>query len=203
MKHPGSALLLGALAAGFALELWCAAPGNARALYALGALPDDASLQRQWWRLLSYGFLHWGWAHLLANAALLAWVAPVLERRVGAGRLLALFVMAAWVSGLSILCKHAWWPAPGVSVGASGGAFALLAAATLQLWREPQSPRRARIALAAICVGGLLVSLWPGISLVGHLAGAAVGALFALSPASRSPHHAPSVMQATMGEGAA
>ena len=189
MKTRGASWLLAWLIAGFVVELLVAAPGNPAALYALGALPDAGSLQREWWRLVAYGFLHWGWTHFLANVALLAWVAPVLERRIGALRLWLLFLGAVVLSGLAIVCKHAWWPAPGVTVGASGGAYALLAAATVILWREPAAPRRARLGLVAVLAGGALVSFWPGVSLLGHLVGAGIGAAFAVfqSPRTNSP----------------
>ena len=197
MKARGSAGLLACLVAAFALELAVAAPGNPRVLYALGALPDAGGLRREWWRLLAYGFLHWGWGHFLANTALIAWVGPVLERRVGARRLWALFVVAVVASGLAIACKHAWWPAPGVTVGASGGAFALLAAANLLLWREPSAARRARLGLAAGLAGGVLVSFLPGVSLLGHAVGAAIGLLFAL-PRSAGLHRRPSKLGACL-----
>jgi len=189
MKRPGAVALLAALAAAFALELWRGAPGDPRALLALGALPDAAGFHAPPWRLLSFGFLHWSWAHLLANFALLAWLAPVLERRVGAWRLWALFLGASVLGGVAIMGKHALWPAPGVTVGASGGAFAVLAAVALLLHRDPAAPRRARLATALVLGGGLLVSLWPGVSLLGHLVGGAVGLGFAMrqSPRTISP----------------
>jgi membrane associated rhomboid family serine protease len=189
MKSPGAALLLAVIFAAYAVELVHGAPGHAAALYALGALPDDAGLQREWWRLLAFGFLHWNSAHLLANTALLAWLAPVLERRVGAWRLWALFLCSSVVGGFAILCKHAWWPAPGVTVGASGGAFAVLAASAWLLWRDPASPRRARIALAAVAGIGAAVSLLPGVSVLGHAVGAGIGLAFAWlqSPRTISP----------------
>jgi membrane associated rhomboid family serine protease len=189
MKSRGARWLLACLAAAFALELLLAAPGNPRALHALGALPDEGSLQREWGRLLAYGFLHWSWPHFLANTALLAWVGPVLERRIGALRLWALFLAAVASSGLAIVCKHAWWPGPGVTVGASGGAFAVLAAAAIAVWREPDSARRARLALLLVLAGGALVSFLPGVSLLGHAVGAAIGAAFAMrqSPRTNSP----------------
>ena len=183
MIRPGATLLLAALAGVFALELQRHALANPAALYALGALPDSGSLQREWWRLFAYGFLHWDATHLLANASLLAWLAPVVERRRGAATLWAVFLLAVLASGLGILAKHAWWPAPGVSVGASGGAFALLAFGTVLVWRDPRSSRRARIALAVVLALGLAVSLLPGVSLLGHLIGLVVGlAAAALSP---------------------
>jgi membrane associated rhomboid family serine protease len=195
MKARGAAWLLAALLASFAAELLVSAPGNPPALYALGALPDDRSLQREWWRLLCYGFLHWGWAHFIANFALIAWVAPVLERRVGAWRLWTVFLVAVATSGLAIVCKHAWWPAPGVTVGASGGAFALLVAATVILWREPGAAPRARFGLLAVLAGGTLLSFWPGVSLLGHAVGAMIGAGFAAiqSPTTNSPLSTPRV----------
>jgi rhomboid protease GluP len=189
MKSPGAALLLAAIFCAYALELAHDAPGNAAALYALGALPDGTSMQREWWRLLAFGFLHWDSTHLFANTALLAWLAPVLERRVGGWRLWALFLLASVSGGFAILCKHAWWPAPGVTVGASGGAFAVLAASAWLLWRDPASPRRARIAIVVVAGIGAVVSLLPGVSLLGHALGAAIGLAFAgfQSPRTISP----------------
>ena len=190
--RPGALLLLGAIAGGFVLELQRHALADPAALYALGALPDARGLERQWWRLLSYAFLHWNTGHLLANAGLLAWLAPVVERRLGAWRLWAVFLVAAVIGGLAIVCKHAWWPAPGVTVGASGGAFAVLALAAGLLWRDPRAPRNARIAVLLVLAIGLAVSFLPGVSLLGHLVGLGVGlaafAIFAAqSPTTISP----------------
>jgi rhomboid protease GluP len=188
---PGSALLLAALGAVFALELARGATGHPAALLALGALPDAGMRWREPWRLLAYAFLHWNAAHLLANAALLAWLAPALERRVGALRLWTLFLVAAFASGLAIVGKHALHPAVGVTVGASGGAFAVLAATAWRLWRDPEAPRRARIVVTTVGLLGLAVSLLPGVSLLGHVAGALVGIAFALAFAQRNASTAP------------
>jgi membrane associated rhomboid family serine protease len=171
----GTVLLLFALFAAYALELARGAPTHADALYALGALPDAGSLQGQWWRVLSYGFLHWNALHLVANAALLAWIGSVVERRLGARVLWSVFVSAVVAGGLACVVMRAWWPKPGVSVGASAGAFALLALAAGLLWRDARAPRAAKVAVALVLGLGIAVSFLPGISLLGHLTGLLVG----------------------------
>ena len=50
------------------------------------ALPDTAKLDGEYWRWLSFGFLHWDLTHLLLNAVLLLVAGPVAERRVGTAR---------------------------------------------------------------------------------------------------------------------
>lgn len=173
-------LLLG-IVAGFIIELSTGALGNDARLLWLGAISDASGVDHQWWRLLSYAWLHASTTHLVLNAGLLAWCGRIVERRLGAGRMLAIYAAGILAGGLAIVARAALYPQPGVSLGASAGVFALLTASLVLLHRRDlarfQSPAPVRIALWIILVGGLAASLRPGVSLAGHLAGLGIGSV--------------------------
>jgi membrane associated rhomboid family serine protease len=168
------------MAAMFLLELARGVVGNDAGLLALGALPDNGQIHHEYWRLITFGILHWSLTHVLLNTALLLWVGPVVERPAGNAWLLFIFLSASVASGVGILFKHHLWPSQGVSVGASGGLFGLLGAALVLVFRFPAQSRVDRIGSIVVLVLGLTYSVFPGISMTGHLIGLVVGAALAL-----------------------
>jgi membrane associated rhomboid family serine protease len=176
----GSAGLFAFILAMFLVEYATGAIGDDARLLTLGALPDSGAIHGEYWRLISFGFLHFDLTHLLLNSALLLLAAPAVERRAGTGRLLLLFLAASIASGAGILVKHELWPSHGASVGASGGMFGLLAAALVLVLRADAPRPLLRGGLIAALVLGLAYSLLPGVSMVGHLIGIAVGGAIAL-----------------------
>ena len=178
--NPGSTLLFCAIAMVFGVEIARGAIDNPAGLLSLGALPDNAQLHGEYWRLLTFGFLHADLLHLVLNTTLIWLTGPVVERRAGTAWFVIVFLIASVVSGSCILAKHVRSPAAGATVGASGGLFALLAVALILLFRSPaQSPERRWVLLVTLVVG-LLYSLLPGVSMVGHISGLIVGAILAL-----------------------
>jgi membrane associated rhomboid family serine protease len=186
LPYPGSITLFGLMAAMFLVELARGAVGNDGRLLILGALPDSGALHHEYWRLVTFGFLHYDLTHILLNTALLLLAGPAVERRAGARWVLVIFLAASVASGVGILVKHAFWPSQGASVGASGGMFGLLAAALVLVFRADAGSALARAALVAALLAGLAYSTLPGISMVGHLTGIAVGAAIALCISRRS-----------------
>jgi membrane associated rhomboid family serine protease len=176
----GSALVFGALAVVYGLEITKGAVANDAGLIALGALPDTAELHGEYWRWMSFGFLHWDLTHLALNTFLLLVAGPVADRRVGAMATVFVSCAASVASGVAISVKHLLLPSPGASVGASGGMFGLLGFALLLAHFPPLTRPRTRLGLAFVILCGLAYSLRPGVSLVGHLAGLAVGVCAAL-----------------------
>jgi membrane associated rhomboid family serine protease len=178
--------LFGLLAAMFLVEFARGAVGNDSRLLILGALPDSGGLDREYWRLVAFGFLHYDLTHILLNSVLLLLAGPAVERRAGARWVFIIFLAASVASGVGILVKHQLWPSEGVSVGASGGMFGLLAAALVLVFRAGAGSRLARTALVIALLAGLAYSTLPGVSMVGHIIGIAVGAAIALCIPRRS-----------------
>jgi len=182
----GSIAIFCVMTAVFVLECATGAVGNDALLLRLGALPDSGQLDHEYWRLITFGFLHYDLTHLLLNTVLLLLVGPIVERRAGTAWFLLIFLSASVASGAGILFKHQLWPSQGASIGASGGLFGLLGAALVLVYRFPPQGRFVPVGLIVVLVVGLTYSVFPGISMVGHIIGLIVGtaiALFATSGA--------------------
>jgi rhomboid protease GluP len=176
----GSAAILCVISAVFLLELATNAVGNDAGLLALGALPDSGQIHHEYWRLFTAGFLHYDLTHLALNTLLLLLVAPVVEHRAGLAWLLLIFLSGSVASCIGMLVKHLLWPSQGVSLGASGGLFALLGAGLVLVFRLHSQSRLVRIRLMVVLFLGLTYSVLPGISMIGHIVGLVVGTTIAL-----------------------
>jgi membrane associated rhomboid family serine protease len=171
----GSAAIFLVMASVFVLECATGSVGNDTRLLGLGALPDTGHLDHEYWRLITFGFLHYDLRHLLLNTVLLLLVGPALERRAGTGWLIVIFLSASVASGAGILFKHQLWPSHGASIGASGGLFGILGAALVLVHRLPSQSRSVRVRLIVVLILGLTYSVLPGISMVGHVIGLVIG----------------------------
>ncbi len=176
----GSAAIFCLMAVMFLIELGGGAVGNDARLLGLGALPDSGKIHHEYWRLLTAGFLHYDLTHVVLNTLLLLLVGPVVERRAGTAWLLLVFLSASVASCAGILVKHLLWPSPGVSLGASGGLFALLGAALVLVFRLRSQSRSVRIRLMVTLFVALAYSVLPGVSMIGHIVGLVVGTTMAL-----------------------
>jgi membrane associated rhomboid family serine protease len=169
-RNRGTLVLILAIAVCFGIEIATNSIGNDVALLKLGALPDDGQLHREVWRIATYSFLHFNWLHLLLNVGLLFWVGRIVEQQVGTGRgALIYFVSTLW-SAAVILLVHNWHPKEGATVGASGGVFGLLGAALIISYRQNAEPRL-KMRLWIVLAAGFAVSLFPAISMAGHIGG--------------------------------
>lgn len=117
------------LVAAFALTAW-RGDFTARGLESLGALTIPFGNVRASWRLVSYAWLHAGPSHLALNLASLLVFGRWVERRLGAARMLAMFVASAVAAGISTALSH---DGPAVLVGASGALFGMIGAIVAQI----------------------------------------------------------------------
>jgi membrane associated rhomboid family serine protease len=160
-----------------------------------GYLPLSAEgLERGYlWQLLTYQFLHSGWMHLFLNGWAIYVFGRELEHFIGGRKFLALVLSSGIVGGVLQVLVAVIWPGyfGGDVVGASAGAFGLIAAYALMFPdRELQLllffviPVRLRartllIGLAAIAlVGFSFPKLMPGVAHAAHLGGMAMGWFF-------------------------
>ena len=128
----------------------------------------------EWWRVVTYGFLHGSPIHILFNALLLFQLGSVLEDRLGRARFLAVYGASLIGGGLGAMLLES--PNRG-TLGASGAVFGMMGA-LLVLRRTGRSPIEA--SLGGLIVINLVISFLPGISLGGHLGGLVVGILSGL-----------------------
>ncbi|MEU4801471.1 rhomboid family intramembrane serine protease [Actinosynnema sp. NPDC023587] len=127
----------------------------------------------EWWRLLTSGFLHFGFAHLGLNMIALYVLGRDLEPAFGKVRFLAVYLVSLLGGGVAVyLFGGVNTPVAGAS-GAVYGLMGALLVAVLRLKLNPGS------ALGVIGLNLVLSFTLPGISLLGHLGGLVVGAAVA------------------------
>jgi len=179
----GTITLVVALLVVFGIELATHTVGNEVSLLKLGALPDNGALHGQYWRVVTYSFLHFNGAHLLVNVLLLFWVGRIVESWVGIAYAASIYVSSVLSSAAVILLFHNLYPKAGATVGASGGVFGLLAAALIISHRRGADSLdregRLRPWLWVVFLAGVAISFLPGISMAGHVGGLIGGALLA------------------------
>jgi membrane associated rhomboid family serine protease len=151
----------------------------ARAIDSQGHLVGVA--EGEYWRLLTAAFLHYGAFHLLLNMLGLYWFGSLLERRIGSGRFLLIYVVSGLAGSAGALVLDPLKP----TVGASGAIFGILGAG-LVLERQRDYVFGGS-ALGVIVANLVLTFAWPNISIGGHIGGLIGGAaaILALSRLGR------------------
>lgn len=150
---------------------------TARVLYGAGASYGPAIAGGQWWRLVTAGFLHGGWMHLLMNSWVLYSLGAQVEETYGTARFLVIY-FASTVAGFFLSAGLGHY-----SVGASAGTYGLIGSMIAFGFQERSSElRRYFVTWAAY---GLVLSLLPGIDLAAHIGGLVGG--FAVTMIARQP----------------
>ncbi len=130
------------------------------------------------WGVFTSIFLHSSLTHLFLNMLALFFFGPLLERRIGSGRFLALYFGSGILAGLAQILV---FPNPAV-LGASGAIFGLLGALTVLmpdlvviLLFVPLKILYVAILFAALDLFPVLTGTPDGIAHIAHLAGLAIG----------------------------
>ena len=146
-----------------------------------GSNVSNLTLHGQPWRLLTSVFVHAGMAHMLLNAFSLWLLGVLLEARVGAVRLLAVYLGSGVAGSLATL----WYHQDGInSVGASGAIFGLygffLALLLSKKIALDKFDRRAMLGLVIYLVmSNLIAGISGNVDNAAHLGGLLMGALVA------------------------
>jgi len=179
----------------FALEEYWGGSTRSSTLARMGAVYTGAPEPLGWLSVFSYGYLHIGALHIGMNMLGLWNIGRALEPMLGSARFFVLYTLSAVGGGIAISLSTG----PQITAGASGALFGLLGAICALLVRRYRSAffdeerREIRAVLGRILVPNLLISLIPGVSLLGHLGGLVVGGAFMArtllqrSPKSRPP----------------
>lgn len=136
------------------------------------------------WQVVSYGFMHGGWAHLLFNMLALAMFGAPLEHVWGQRRYLTYYMVCVVGAAACQLAVGAWTVSQGgeayPTVGASGGIFGLLLAYGMLFPNQrvmlliPPIPMKARtlvIVYGAIELLLGITNVMPGVAHFAHLGG--------------------------------
>lgn len=146
-----------------------------------GNLPLQ-NLNGEWWRPATALFLHAGWLHLVLNGAGLWMFGTAIEKSMGWGRMLVVFIGA----GTAANVISAYLGGFDVSVGASGGINGLVAAFGVAVWRlnapiQSSIRRRLLLLLGILFLADLTIGHFePQIDNTAHVGGFVVGFLLAL-----------------------
>ena len=155
----------------YVLVGWLGALGG---LSRWGMQPVLIAVQGEWFRLVSSMFLHVGLLHLAFNMYVLFLLGPPLERVLGHGRFLTLYLVAGLGGSVA---SYAFSPAATLSVGASGAIFGLMAAWIVVARRMHRDATQVLVLLGLNVALGFVL---PSVDWRAHLGGAVVGALMAL-----------------------
>lgn len=144
----------------------------------MGAVSRPGLVEGDWWRLLTYVFLHSGLLHIVLNMVFLYMIGPTVETMFGSLRFLILYLLSGMGGGVAVVL---WGSA---AVGASGSLCGMLAA--MIVWvllnRHHLPPKFVSTWLNNLLMNALLIvfiSMMPRVSAAGHLGGAVAGAIVA------------------------
>ncbi len=143
-----------------------------------------------WYRLVTSGFMHYGVIHIALNMYFLYVLGPLLEPPLGRVRFLLLYAASLLGGSLGVLLLDSG----GLTAGASGAVFGLMSAAAVGLWRRGVNPFSTSIG-STLLLNLFLTFFIGGISIGGHLGGAAAGAICAT--VMLAPGHKPAPTWAT------
>lgn len=177
-KMPATFALIGINVIVFLIEL---AGGGAGQFSGSGSVIQDAGLRGpdiasgDWWRVITGGFLHAGFLHLLFNMYVLYVAGSILEPGIGTPRFLAIYFVSLVAGSLGALIVDP----NSLTVGASGAIFGLMAAVII-VARGRGVEQLAQQFGVFIILNLALTFAIPGISVGGHIGGLVGGALAAL-----------------------
>jgi len=140
-----------------------------------GAVSRFAVDQGDYWRLLTAGFLHDGFFHLLFNMFALYILGGMLEPAIGRLKFAIVYFVSLFAGSFGALLLTP----DGLTVGASGAIFGLMGAVVIVMRQRGINPMESGIGLW-MGLNLLITFTIPGISIGGHLGGLIGGALAAL-----------------------
>ena len=140
-----------------------------------GAVSRFGVDQGEYWRILTAGFLHTGFIHLLFNMAGLYILGRLLEPAVGRVRFGVIYFVSLLAGSFGALLLEPTAP----TVGASGAVFGLMGAAVVVMRNRGINPMESGLPLF-LGLNLLITFTIPNISIGGHIGGLLGGALAAL-----------------------
>jgi len=149
-----------------------------------GALVPSLVRAGQWWRLVTFNFLHIGLMHLMFNSSALFSIGPQVEGIFGSQKFVFAYVATGIGSGVA-----SWMFLPAGTAGASGAIFGLIGLMAVYGYRLGGSFGRGLMRQMLIWGGiGIMFGFFIGANNVAHVGGFVAGAAlgFVLEPVAPS-----------------
>ena len=140
-------------------------------LYVQGSLIPAEVASGEYWRLVTAGFLHGSLIHIATNMISLYLLGMPLERMLGRGRFLTIYLLSLLGSSVSVMLFSAPFTP---TIGASGAIYGLMGALVVTFKRFGFDLRQL---LVVVALNVYITFQVPGISWQGHLGGLLVGAI--------------------------
>jgi rhomboid protease GluP len=99
---------------------------DTRDLARAGALMPALVLNGEWWRVITYAFLHGGFLHIFFNMSSLSQLGPITENEIGRSRFLVVYLLCAVGGATADMVWNAYFGTRPLVVGASGAIFGLI-----------------------------------------------------------------------------
>jgi membrane associated rhomboid family serine protease len=177
-KMPATITLIAINVIVFVIEL---AGGGSGSISGGGSVIHDAGLRGpdvangDWWRVITGGFLHAGFLHLLLNMYVLYVAGSILEPAIGTPRFLGIYFVSLIAGSLGALIVDP----NSLTVGASGAIFGLMAAVVVIARGRGVEQIASQFGLFIVLNLVLTFSI-SGISVGGHIGGLIAGTVAAL-----------------------
>jgi rhomboid protease GluP len=165
-------------------------------LAGFGALYPGALAAGEWWRLVTWNFLHIGLMHLLFNSMALYQIGPQVEELFGPAKFIFIYLATGIAAGIASLLLL-----PSLTAGASGSLFGLIGLMAAYGYRQGGVLGRALMKQMLVWAGfGFVFGFFIGANNVAHAGGfIAGGALAFIIPAEQpATHRAAQVWNAVM-----
>lgn len=126
--------------------------------------------QGEYWRIITPIFVHSGLAHTLFNSFSLVLFGPALERILGKGRFITLYLLTGILANIATFVLK---PLTYVHVGSSGAIFGLFGIylAIVFLRKDLMSRENSQIILTMAIIGVIMTFLQPNINVTAHIFG--------------------------------
>ncbi len=122
IKSKNIYLTLGLIVINGAIELFLLFSGMRNEVIAEGAIYREGIMSGQWYRLITYMFIHGGIAHYLGNSLSLYILGSRVEKYYGKAKMLIMYLISGIGAGILSMLLNG-----GYAVGASGAIFGLMA----------------------------------------------------------------------------
>ncbi|MEO2075799.1 MAG: rhomboid family intramembrane serine protease [Bacillus sp. (in: firmicutes)] len=138
-------------------------------------------MEGEYWRLITPTFMHSGFSHMLFNSFSLVLFGPALERMIGGGRFLFVYLLSGIIANVATLLLE---PLTYTHVGSSGAIFGIFGYyIAITIFRKHMlTKQNSQIIITLSIVSLIMTFLQPNINITAHLFGLLGGFLLGAIP---------------------